>query len=222
MVHDPRVEAALAFAGAFVALALARRMAIRWYARRAPELLAWSVGMIAFAVGSAALGWGTAAGWDSRLFRVYYLFGGLLTPPLLAVGSLLLKGRRWAIPVAYVYTGLAVGTAVSVPIVGHISGKAIPDAHDHLHFLPARLAAVVGNSAGTLVVIAAALLTFRWRPLGNLLIVAGMVVASVGSALSGVGLATAVAATSILLYAGFAARPSRTIPIIHPARTGEE
>jgi hypothetical protein len=197
------VEAPLAFAAGIVALVLAGRMAERWRARRAPELLAWSAGMVAYAVGCAALGWGTAVGWDSRVFRVYYLFGGLLTPPLLAAGSLLLKGQRWATQVAYVYTALSVGVAVSVPLVGHVSGKAIPDA-DHLDLIPARLLAVIGNSVGTLVVILAALLTFRARPLGNFLIVVAMVVASVGSVLSGVGLTAAVAATAVLLYAGFA------------------
>ena len=42
---------------------------------------------------SAALAWGTAAGWNEAAFRVYYLFGGLLTAPLLGAGSLLLLGK---------------------------------------------------------------------------------------------------------------------------------
>jgi hypothetical protein len=187
-----------------VALYLAGRMAARWHARRAPELLAWAAGMAAYAIACAALGWGTAAGWDSRVFRVYYLFGGLLVPPLLAAGSLLLKNQRWATSAAYVYTALSVGVAVSVPLVGHVSGKAIPDHQDHLDFLPARLLAIVGNTVGTLVVIVAALITFRGRPVGNFLIVAAMVVASIGSLFSGVTLTAAVAATAVLLYAGFA------------------
>jgi hypothetical protein len=198
------MEAVLAFAAGIVALVLAGRMASRWRVRRAPDLLAWSAGMVAYATACAALGWGTAAGWDSRLFRVYYLFGGLLAPPLLATGSLLLKNQRWATPAAFVYTALSVGIAVSVPLEAHVSGEAIPDHQDLLHFLPARLLAVVGNTVGTLVVVVAALVTFRGRPLGNLLIVAAMVVASGGSLLSGVGLTAAVAATAVLLYFGFA------------------
>ena len=35
--------------------------------------------------GTAALAWGSAAGWNEASFRVYYLFGGLLTAPLLAI-----------------------------------------------------------------------------------------------------------------------------------------
>ena len=55
-----------------------------------PELAAWSAALLAYAIASAALAWGAAAGWDTRAFRVYYLFGGLLTAPLLGLGSLLL------------------------------------------------------------------------------------------------------------------------------------
>ena len=42
-------------------------------------------------------------------FRAYSLCGALLTAPRLGVGSLLLSVRRWAAPLAFVYSGLAVG-----------------------------------------------------------------------------------------------------------------
>ena len=100
------MEALLAFAAALVALRLAGRVAGRWRARRAPELLAWSGALFAYAVAAAALAWGAAHGWDARAFRVYYLFGGLLTAPLLGAGSLLIWRKRWAGPVALVYVGL--------------------------------------------------------------------------------------------------------------------
>ena len=44
---------------------------------------------------------------DDASFRVYYLFGALLTAPLLGVGSLLRVGRAGASPRRPVYTGLA-------------------------------------------------------------------------------------------------------------------
>ncbi len=56
-----------------------------------------------------------------------------------------------------------------------------------------------------------ALATFRRRPLGNALVLAGVGVAALGSALGGLGagaLAPTLAAASLLLYAGFVA-PSR-------------
>jgi hypothetical protein len=206
------MEALVAFAGALVALRLAGALAQRWRVRRAPELAAWAASLGAYAVAEAALAWGAAAGWDGRAFRVYYLFGGLLTAPLLGVGSLLLVGRRWAGPLALVYCGLATGIAVAASFTAPVRGTAIPDASEHLELVPARLAAILGNSAGTLAVVAVAVVTFRGRPLGNALILAGVAVAAAGSALVGLGLAGTAASlvvAVVLLYAGFVA-PRRT------------
>jgi hypothetical protein len=200
------VEALLAFAATLLALRLAGDLASRFRARRAPQLAAWSASLLAYAAASAALAWGAAAGWDDRTFRVYYLAGGLLTAPLLGAGSLLLRGHRWAGPVACAYAGLAVGIAVAVPLTAPVSGTSIPDAQAHLDFVPARLTAVLGNSLGTLAVVAVALLTLRRRPFGNALILAGVVVAATGSALAGLGeagTAAFIAVGVVLLYAGF-------------------
>jgi hypothetical protein len=206
------VEALLAFAAALIALRLAGDLAARYRARpperRAPQLAAWSASLAAYALASGALAWGAAAGWDDRAFRVYYLFGGLLTAPLLGVGSLLLAGRRWAVALGLVYTGLAIGVAVAVPIVEPVTGSSIPEAQEHLDFLPARLVAVLGNTLGTAAVVVVALATIRRRPLGNALILAGVAVAASGSAVAGLGEAESaafVAAAAALLYAGFVA-----------------
>jgi hypothetical protein len=188
-------------------------LAGRWRARRAPELAAWAAALVAYAVASAALAWGAAAGWDGRAFRVYYLFGGLLTAPLLGLGSLLLTRRRWALLPALVYVGLAVGVAIGVPVHGGFAGSSIPAAQDHLAFFPARLVALVGNIAGTAAVVAVAIATIRRRPLGNALVLAGVAVAAAGTALSGLGAGKAgvfVAIAALLLYGGFtASSPTR-------------
>jgi hypothetical protein len=200
------VEALLAFAAALVALRLSGAIAARWRVRRAPELAAWSASLLAYAIASAALAWGAAGGWDSRAFRVYYLFGGLLTAPFLGLGSLLLVGRRWALWPALVYAGLAVGVAISVPVEGEISGNDIPDAQDHLDLVPARIVAIAGNTLGTLAVVIVAIATIRRRPRGNALILLGVAVAAVGSALAGLGTASTalfVTIAALLLYGGF-------------------
>jgi hypothetical protein len=200
------MEALLAFAAALLALRLAGDLLGRWRTRRAPQLAAWSASLLAYAAASAALAWGAAAGWDDRSFRVYYLCGGLLTAPLLGVGSLLLSGRRWAAPLGFLYTGLAVGIALAVPLTAPVNGSSIPEAQEHLDFWPARLVAILGNSLGTLAVVVIALSTIRRRPIGNGLILAGVAVAATGSAVAGLGAApTAVfiAAAAVLLYAGF-------------------
>jgi len=205
------VEALLAFAAALVALRLAGRVFGRWRVRHAAELLAWSAALFAYAAAAAALAWGAAHGWDARSFRAYYLFGGLLTAPLLGAGSLLIWRRGWAGPLALVYAGLAVGIAVAVPVHGSFSGGGIPAAQDHLAFVPARLVAVLANSLGTLAVVLVAALTFRRRPLGNVLIVLGVGIAALGTALAGLGVSGTAAfalAAVLVLYAGFVA-PSR-------------
>ena len=205
------MEALLAFAAALLSLRLAAMLAVRWRDRRRPELAAWSAALLAYAAASGALAWGAAAGWDSRSFRVYYLFGGLLTAPLLGLGSLLLYGWRRIVGPALVYVGLAVGIAISIPVHGAF-GSDIPAAQDHLDFFPARFVAVVANVTGTIAVLAVAIVTIRRRPLGNTLIVAGVTVAAAGTALSGLGAAKTaifVAIAALLLYGGFTA-PSGT------------
>ncbi len=200
------MDALLAFAAALLALRFAGDLARRYRARRSPALAAWSASLLAYAIASGALAWGAAAGWNDAAFRVYYLFGGLLTAPLLGVGSLLFAGRRLAAPVGLVYAGLAVGVALAEPLARPVGGSVIPEAQAHLDLVPARLVAIVGNGLGTLAVVAVAVSTFRRRPAANALIVAGVAVAAAGSAVAGLGVAEIAAFALVavaLLYAGF-------------------
>jgi hypothetical protein len=105
-----------------------------------------------------------------------------------------------------VYTGLAIGVAVAVPLDPPVSGVEIPDAAEHLAFFPARALAVVGNVAGTIAAIGVALAGIRRRPVGNGLIIGGVAVAAAGSAIAGLGAgggAVFAAVAAVLLYAGF-------------------
>ena len=176
------MDAVLAFGAALVALRLAGELVRR---RR----FAWAGGLLAYAAAAASLAWGTAHGWDARAFRVYYLAGGLLTAPLLGAGSLLLIGRRWAAPVALVYTGLAAGVVLAMPVHRSFAAGGVPTAGDHLGRLPQAIA-IGGNSLGTLAVAGVALLTIRRRPLGNALLLAGVGVAAAGSGLAGTSVVT--------------------------------
>lgn len=202
------MDALLAFAAALVALRLAADLVSRYRVRRTPALAAWAAGLAAYALASGGLAWGAAAGWDDRAFRVYYLFGGLLTAPLLGVGSLLSAGRRWAAPLGLLYAGLAVGIALAVPIIEPVTGSSIPEAQQHLDFVPARLVAVLGNVLGTAALVVVAIAMRRQRPLGTFLLVAGIAVAAAGSALAGLGEAESAAfvlVAAVLLYGGFLA-----------------
>jgi hypothetical protein len=202
------VDALLAFAAALITLRLSGDLARRYRRRRAPELALWAAGLAAYALAAGALAWGAAAGWNDAAFRVYYLGGALLTAALLGAGSLCLVGRRWIVRGVLVYVGLAIGVAVAVPLHGDISGTAIPEAQDVLDLWPARVLAIAGNSLGTLTVVVVAIATFRGRPLGNALVLAGIAVAGIGSGLAGLGigaLAPAIILAALLLFAGFVA-----------------
>jgi len=200
------VDALLALAAALLALRLSADLVRRYRDRRAPEQAAWAAALGAYATAAGALAWGSAAGWSEAAFRVYYLGGALLTAALLGAGSLLLARRRWAAPLALAYMGLALGLALGVPLEAGPSGTSVPEAQDVLALWPARAVAIAANSLGTLAVVLVAVLSFRARPLGNALILAGVAVAALGSGLGGLGvsgLAPAIAAAALLLYLGF-------------------
>jgi hypothetical protein len=201
------MNAVIAFGAALVSLRLAAELARRARARPAPELVAWAVSLTAYAVAAAALAAGAAGGWHNATFRVYYLFGGLLTAPLFGVGSLLRLRLRLAAPVGLAYAGLALGVAVAAPLTRSVHGSGIPHAQDHLDLFPARVLAIAGNTLGTLAVVAVAVLTFGRRPLGNALILCGIGAAAAGSGIPGLGEAGAaalLATAAVLLYAGAA------------------
>jgi hypothetical protein len=186
----------VAFAAALVSLRLAGGL-------RARGRLAWAGALFAYAIAAAAMAWGVAHGWDSRSFRIYYLAGGLLTAPLLGIGSLQLTHRAWAAPLGLLWTGLAVGVVAAMPVHGQFAGG-IPAAQDHLDWLP-RAVAIAGNSLGTLAVVVVALTTIRRRPVGNALILAGVSVAALGSAFAGLGVSAAsgfALVAVVLLYLG--------------------
>ena len=103
-----------------------------------------------------------------------------------------------------------------------MTGSSIPEAQAHLELFPARVLAIVGNSVGTIAAVSVALLGLRRRPLGNSLILAGLVVAALGSALAGLGEAESAlfsAAAALLLYAGFVV-PTRASAPRRDARPG--
>ena len=192
------MNALLSFASALVALRLGGQLARR---RR----YAWAGGLFSFAAATAAMAWGSAHGWDARTFRVYYLAGALLSAPLLGVGSLQLTRRRWAAPVGLVYTGLAFGIALAMPVHGTF-GTDVPRAQDHVDALP-RVVAIVGSSLGAIAAVIVAAATLRTRPRQGALIVAAVAAAAAASALTQTAVAAAAAcfaAAAILLYAAVA------------------
>ena len=183
------MDVLLAFAAALVSLRLTAELVGAATGRGArPSSLAWAASLACVrARARRALAWGAAAGWDDRSFRVYYLFGGLLTAALLGAGSLLRVGRprgrarrRCSTP------GSRSASRSPCRSTAPVTGSSIPDAPAHLALFPARVARDRrATSRGTVAAVGVALAGIRRRPVGNGLIVAGVVVAAVGSALAG-------------------------------------
>lgn len=190
------MNALLSFAAALVSLRLA---GLLLRGRR----YAWAGGLVSFAAAAAAMAWGSAHGWDAHAFRVYYLAGALLSAPLLGFGSLQLVDRRWASPVALLWSGIAIGLVLGLRVHGTFAGSDVPRAQDHLDVLP-RVLAIAASSLGTMAVVAVAALTLRRRPFGNVLLLAAVGAAAAASALTQTAVAAAAACFALaaaLLYA---------------------
>ena len=131
---------------------------------RSKHLLAWFVSMAAFVVASVALWAGAAFGWEVATFRVFYLFGAILSVPPLALGTLYLLGNEKTadlIAVAVAALSLfAVGVLAAAPTTGGLSVIGLPRGADVFSGLP-RLLAAFASIAGTLVVIAGAIWTLQ-------------------------------------------------------------
>jgi hypothetical protein len=77
------------------AATLLRRFLARGRTNRA--LLFWGVAMVFFCVAAVGLLTGVVGGWTSAEFRAFYLFGGVLNVPWLALGSITVNARSPAV-----------------------------------------------------------------------------------------------------------------------------
>jgi hypothetical protein len=208
--------------------AFAVAVLLQYRRRRKPYQLAWGAALAMFALASLTLAVGSAGGWTPFGFKVYYLFGAILNVPWLGLGTvLLLAARRRAL----VYLGLLVAFSVlALVLVGlarvshaDLAGKVVPEGKAFLP-LPVRALAVVGNSVGTLIVVAGAVSSglalrhrrhLRPRFEGNLLIALGVLLAASGGVFAflgrsnALGLALALGAT--VMFLGFR-RASMPLP----------
>jgi hypothetical protein len=233
------LNAALAAAATLVACAFAISTGDRWLQRRRPHDGAWTVSLVFFAVGSAALWWAQARGWSLASFRVFFLMGAILNVPWLALGSVyLLFGRRigdvtraWLIGLS----GAASGVVLIAPTKGAIiSADELPKGSDLFGVAP-RVFAAVGSGVAALVIFAGALWSL-WRVLrrrqpaatghqrqildprrnagGNALIALGTIVLSLSGSLAGrLGESRAFIVTLLVgvvfLFAGFLVASTR-------------
>jgi hypothetical protein len=213
-----------AAASAAFAAAVLRQYAVR----RRPHQLAWGIALSMFALASLALTAGVVAGWTPLSFKVYYLFGAILNVPWLALGTVELLASR-AVARAYL-VGLAAFTVLSVVLVAlarvtpaDLAERLLPEGKE---FMPVavRVLAVLGNTAGTLIVVGGAVASglalrsrrdLRPRFEGNLLIALGVLLAAGGGVFAFLAssdkLALGLALGASVMYLGFrrASAPAR-------------
>lgn len=185
------------FAGGLVSAVFAGMLLRRWSAARKAHLLAWGGALALFALASFAAAVGMFAGWSPTTFALFYLGGAILTPPVLAVGTVYLLAGR---PVGHAFAalvGLAALYAAGAFFVadldsGALDVSAIPSLKE---VVPAgvQLLARVYSYGGFAIVVAGAVWS-AWRLLrrqttelrklavANLLIAAGVMVNGIAGA----------------------------------------
>jgi hypothetical protein len=236
---------------AFLATAIAtvfwEAMLVRYTQRRRPHEGAWTAALGMFVAASAALAVGASTTWDSRTFRVFYLFGAVLNVPWLALGTLYLlapaRVARTARTCLLVFSGFAGGAVFTAPVRGTVAPTGIPSGSDHFSALP-RVLAAVGSGLGATVVIVGALWSAgrllarraaapgaRRVAMANGAIALGTLVLSAGGLAQGLvgedeGFVLSLVIGIAVIYAGFrlATQPARTpsasdLPVLdHAAR----
>jgi hypothetical protein len=159
-----------------------------------PPQLSWAIGFGLFTVAEAALLGGAASGWTGWLYRLYYLSGGILVVPYLAVGELLLvlPGRRAVRLVAATMLFLTFASTAAVLAAGihpgalRRAGATPPDAAFAGDW-PA-VFAIALNTAGTAVLlIGSARSALARRDLRPLLVAAGVLLIAAASTLTRFG-----------------------------------
>jgi hypothetical protein len=82
---------------AVVALVFSALLFRQYFQRRRPYQLAWAIALLMYAAASVALFLGVLSGWTPTEYRVYWLFGAVLTVPFLALGEVALLVRNRAV-----------------------------------------------------------------------------------------------------------------------------
>ncbi len=118
--------------------------------------------MVCFAGGAAPLVVATEAGWNQVLFRLFYLLGGIVTVPVLALGTVyLLAPRRLADQLSLAVALLAAfsaGVVLTAPLRVPLQPDRLNEGREVFGVLP-RVLAASASGLGAMVVIVGAVLS---------------------------------------------------------------
>ena len=197
-----------------ISLAFAAQVLNQFRVRGRAHQLAWGIALLFYAIAAFPEVIASMTGWNEVEFRTYYLFGGILLVPWLALGTaeLLLRGERARVGL-FAYRGFV--ALVTILGVVAIATASLHTAFIHNHLIPDNcavycprehgyalgnilsvIAAAVGNVVGTVILVGGAgLSAYRtWRAglhrnltIGNVLILAGAVVVALIASLTRLG-----------------------------------
>ena len=87
----------LPFGSSLISFGFAVVILRRYWERKGLHLLLWGIGMIFYGIGGFCEGYFGAFGWNSTIFRMWYLFGAILVAAWLGQGTVyLLAKKSWA------------------------------------------------------------------------------------------------------------------------------
>jgi hypothetical protein len=180
----------------------------RYTRRRGLHLLLWGIGMVFYGIGGFCEFYFGAFGWNSLIYRLWYLFGAILVAAWLGQGTVyLLARRRWAhalmalLAVASVYGAVRVFAAELDPALLTTSVHTGSELSGHAIVTPGvRTLTPFFNLYGTVTLVGGALYSawIFWRKrvalhrtLGNILIAAGAILPAFGGTFSRLGVPSA-------------------------------
>ena len=189
-------------------------------ARPRPHIAAYAVGVGCFALACWALAAGVIGGWTSASYRIFFLFGGIVNIPLLALGSMfLVVGRRAGHAMLLLllpFFAIAVPMTIGTPFdAGPLPAGGVPAGRDvWAEMFGPRLWAAIGGGTGAVILIVLALTSARrfWRAnrrvvWGSLLIAAGTLAAAGGGTVLALGeqasFGISLLAAVVLIWVGF-------------------
>lgn len=95
------------FTSAIISFIFAFVIFKRYFNRRGTHLLLWGIGMVFYGMGGFSEAYFGAFGWNSLIFRMWYLFGAILVAAWLGQGTVYLLAKRRVANTLMVILGVA-------------------------------------------------------------------------------------------------------------------
>jgi len=124
------MEPLLPLIATVIAVVFAALTARQYFTRRKPQQLAWTVGLLLFALATGAEYVSATWGWSAALYRVYYVASAALVG-YLGLGTAYLVAPRRAVHVAAVILVLLTGAMLAVALTSPLDASILDSVRGH-------------------------------------------------------------------------------------------